>query len=409
MSWSSSLVNTKRETWVLPERQSIEQRIRAALDATPHRIPVLVGGCGTGRSTLLQRTHVNLGQNVCQYINAESVALTPEGLLNAVTDGSNSSFQGSEPYPSNSRHSPRSSVNVLLNFFKHEHLISGLPPTFLIDEVLDIRTLESFPGLRGVMREVFEALAESPNRFVLSSRFVNRTIRNLKDLSDRFEVIQIPPLSATEATATLELHGVGRNPDERNDIGRMTHALTDGRAAYVEILASSLAATNGASGGDPVSALTGQMVTGTNLWWRCRFSYELRLHRARGYGSLKGILAILAHEEPQTLTQISKKLGRTPGSTKDYLSWLEEVDLVQARQKRYSYTDPILRLWVRLHAQATPPTETDLAREVQEYAVQRLPFLEESNATVDLARPAPSEPEFVQSTAREVLDLIEYD
>ena len=114
-------------------------------------------------------------------------------------------------------------------------------------------------------------------------------------------------------------------------------------------------------------------------------------------------MAILAHEEPQTLTQISKKLGRTPGSTKDYLSWLEEVDLVQARQKRYSYTDPILRLWVRLHAQATPPTETDLAREVQEYAVQRLPFLEESNA------PAPSEPEFVQSTAREVLDLIEYD
>jgi len=188
----------------------------------------------------------------------------------------------------------------------------------------------------------------------------------------------------------------------------MIHALTDGRAAYVSLLASALAATNGASGGDPVSALTGQMAPGTSLWWRCRFSYELRLHRARGYGSLKGILAILAHDESQTLTEIANKLGRTPGSTKDYLSWLEDVDLVQSRQKRYSYTDPILRLWVRLHAQSMPPTEMDLAREVQEYAVQRLPFLDEEAESVTTSQSTRRQPETVQSTARP-LDLIEYD
>ena len=58
------------------------------------------------------------------------------------------------------------------------------------------------------------------------------------------------------------------------------------------------------------------------------FGYELRLHRARGYGALKAILEILSEQEPLTLTEISKRLGRTPGSTKDYLSWLEDVDLV---------------------------------------------------------------------------------
>ena len=35
------------------------------------------------------------------------------------------------------------------------------------------------------------------------------------------------------------------------------------------------------------------------------------------------------------LTEISIRLQRTPGSTKDYLSWLEDVDLIVARQKRY--------------------------------------------------------------------------
>ena len=81
--------------------------------------------------------------------------------------------------------------------------------------------------------------------------------------------------------------------------------------------------------------------------------YELRLHRARGYGALKAILDILGEEEGLTLTEISQRLQRTPGSTKDYLSWLEDVDLVTARQKRYSFADPLLRVWVRLHCRAT--------------------------------------------------------
>ena len=44
-----------------------------------------------------------------------------------------------------------------------------------------------------------------------------------------------------------------------------------------------------------------------------------------------------------------------------------------ARQKRYSFTDPVLRVWVRLHCRATAPTEDDLAREVHRYALPRLP------------------------------------
>jgi DNA-binding IclR family transcriptional regulator len=106
---------------------------------------------------------------------------------------------------------------------------------------------------------------------------------------------------------------------------------------------------------------------------QCCFSYELRLHRARGYGALKAILDILAAEEGLTLTEISQRLLRTPGSTKDYLSWLEDVDLVTSREKRYSYVDPLLRLWVRLHCQPIAPTEEDLVREVHRFALPRLP------------------------------------
>jgi hypothetical protein len=127
------------------------------------------------------------------------------------------------------------------------------------------------------------------------------------------------------------------------------------------------------------------------------------LHRARGYGALKAILEILAEDEGLTLTEISHRLQRTPGSTKDYLSWLEDVDLVASRQKRYSFTDPLLRVWVRLHCRAAAPTEDDLAREVHRYALPRLP------PQRDTPKPERHEPDFAMVTAGSASGLIEID
>ena len=104
----------------------------------------------------------------------------------------------------------------------------------------------------------------------------------------------------------------------------------------------------------------------------CRFSYELRLHRARGYGALKAILEVLADEEPLTLTIVSHRIGRTPGSTKDYLSWLLDVDLVTCVRKRYRLADPLIGLWVRINRGPGIPDEDRVISEVQQYALHRL-------------------------------------
>jgi hypothetical protein len=132
--------------------------------------------------------------------------------------------------------------------------------------------------------------------------------------------------------------------------------------------------TRGAA--DPLGALASLLAPGGQLAQTCRFCYELRLHRARGYGALKAILDVLAQEEPLTLTEIALRLRRTPGSTKDYLSWLEDVDLIVSRNKRYSFADPMLRLWVRLHCRPVPPGDDEVGRELHAYAQARLPHAE---------------------------------
>jgi hypothetical protein len=355
---------------MLTARTTLTRRIVSALDASPSRIPVLVGDCGSGRSTLLQQLRERLGRTSAQSIDVERTATTPERFLRAVV--ATSPFPVSEGAPT----SARGAFDATLAFFARARTSAGEPATFLLDEFLELRTFESFPGLRRVLHEFVDSLASSGNRFVLSSRYTARTMRLLRDGSSRFEVIPVPPLTVED---TLDILGPPLGaPRDGEFVARTVQALADGRPSYVHALVEELLAQREHAGShaavdDPISALVALLAPGGRLARQCGFSYELRLHRARGYGALKAILEILADDEDLTLTEISHRLQRTPGSTKDYLSWLEDVDLVTSRQKRYSYTDPLLRVWVRLHCRASAPSEDELGREVHRFALPRLP------------------------------------
>ena len=354
---------------MITPRTTLTRRITAALDASPSRIPVLLGGCGSGRTTLLQQVRERVGRSVSQYIDVEHAATTPERFLRAL--GASSPFAAPT-----SPLGARPAFDAAMQFLTKSRA-SGRqePATFLLDEFLELRTFESFPGLRRVLFDFAEGLVDSGNRFVLTSRYTTRALRLLRDRSARFEVIHLPALTVEDTVDMLDAPAGG----DGEFTARTVHALADGRPSYVSALGAELRRMREAGvpgGDDAVSALVALMGPGGAIATECNFSYELRLHRARGYGALKAILEILAEDEGLTLTEISQRLQRTPGSTKDYLSWLEDVDLVVSRQKRYSYADPLLRVWVRLHCQPVPPTEDEVAREVHRYALPRLPQAE---------------------------------
>ena len=382
---------------MIHERPALERRVLSVLEGEPARMPVVVGGCGSGRTSLLTRVAARLGERRSRYIDVERISSTPERVLAAVApDSLPAARGGAVPLPAD-RPAPRIAFEALLAFLeRREDPLRAL----LLDEWLELRTLESFPGLRGATREVVGMLARNPGRFVLASRFANRTRRLLDGFSSRIELVRLPPLSPNEVAAALPAGRSGPDGPGRAELARLVHALTAGRPSYVGALAASLTSPAGRPV-DPIGALAAQLAPGTPLSHLCRFSYELRLHRARGYGALKAILGILADAEPLTLTEVARRLGRTPGSTKDYLSWLEDVDLVEPSEKRYRYADPLLRLWVRLHSRPTAPGDRERALAVQEYAAARLASVERS--------PAPAAAPLAMPLRRRPESLIEID
>src|SRR5688572_11695415 len=183
---------------MLTPRSTLTRRVAAALDASPSRIPVLLGGCGSGRTTLLHQLRERATRGTAYYIDVEHTATTPERFLRAVA--ASSPFPPADPAPLGAR----AAFDAVLALFNRARSAGGEPATFLFDEFLELRTFESFPGLRRALHELVDSLAASTNRFILTSRYTARALRLLRERSARFEIIHMPPLTAED---TLDLLG----------------------------------------------------------------------------------------------------------------------------------------------------------------------------------------------------------
>src|SRR6185295_1193720 len=186
---------------MLTPRTTLARRVTAALDASPSRIPVLVGGCGSGRSSLLRQMRERVGRQAVQYVDVERTATTPERFLRAIT--AVSPFPVAAPAPAEPM-GARGAFDATLALLANARTAAGEPATYFLDEFLELRTFESFPGLRRVLHDCIDGLSASGNRFVLTSRYVGRATRLLRDRAARFEVIQMPPLGVED---TLDILG----------------------------------------------------------------------------------------------------------------------------------------------------------------------------------------------------------
>lgn len=226
-------------------------------------------------------------------------------------------------------------VQALFDFLSSLGRAGGRPVVLLLDEATEIKSLAYFKGLRDLHEAFGEALGRRPAGTVLATSFPTLA----RKLWPAFPAFALPPLTVGELSGALALH-----------------RLTAGWPRYVRVLQPRIAA-----GATAEAAWTSEMEAGGLLEQACRQTFETLLLRSRGYGMSKAVLGAVAREEGKNLTVLVSRLGRTPGATRDYLQWLVDVDALRRTGKRYFFVDPVLRAWVRLHAQGPLPAEGRVA------------------------------------------------
>src|SRR4051794_36827508 len=132
---------------MIPERPTLERRVLAALDGSADggpRIPVLLGGCGSGRTSLLLRLRDLIGRNQAQYVDVERVATTPERFLHSLRESS--------PFPglphASAPAGARDAFDAALAFIDTARAPGAPPPALPLRAVPPLRTFANFPGVR---------------------------------------------------------------------------------------------------------------------------------------------------------------------------------------------------------------------------------------------------------------------
>ncbi len=324
-------------------RPEVEKQLLETLESSDDLV-FLAGPRGSGKTTFLRRLRSNLTRTrPTALIQIEPIAASPEILCERFLELAKTVLA-----------TPKQRAP------SYDHLLASVTSAkansmLLLDELTELRTLSYFPGVKKPLESFLKVLVggKSPRCLSTSSFpfWLHKHLETLPEaISSHIRISLLPPLTSRE----LEAGGT--------DQPELIAALTGGLPAHVYPFLDSMEL-----GLEPAEALLCEIGPGGRVEAECRATLGELLHRARGYGVCKAVLSILASEENLTLSEIARKMNRTAGSTRDYLLWLEEVDLVHVREKRYSISAPLLRLWLRIYGSGAPPSEVDIRNEVSGY------------------------------------------
>ena len=155
---------------MIPERPSLERRVLTALEGTASGVPEFPSCSG---AVAPGARHCSCACAICSGAARASTSTSsasprrPSGCSRRSATCRRS--RSSRAAAARSRCDRAMAFDATLAWLGAARAPGDAPATFLLDEFLELRTFESFPGLRSVLRDLIASLAANGNRFVLTS------------------------------------------------------------------------------------------------------------------------------------------------------------------------------------------------------------------------------------------------
>ena len=181
-----------------PARPAVERKVLDAWSAAPRRIPVLVGGCGSGRTTLLLRLAGRVGAGRCLYVDAERAASTPEAFWTTVEAATPFAAAGG-PSSGREERSARAAFDSLLAHFEHARGQDGAAADFarlhtwgtpeqVYEKIVDIHRAVGHNGFMAITSYSGMPWDEAERNMRLFAREVMPELKRFDCEAPRFEL-----------------------------------------------------------------------------------------------------------------------------------------------------------------------------------------------------------------------------
>ena len=203
---------------------------------------------------------------------------------------------------------------------------SGKNIVICVKEFQNILSLENYEGIKNIM-SLFNESAGNVNYIVTSSE--------ISSVKNRF----------AGSFSTEEVSYMSR--DEVNDLIKKSGKKADIDLVYKLAKGHPLYSISIIEGDVEKNFVKETLSKKGRIYNSCRHIFYSSLYNARGQTLLRVILKILAKEGGLRLSEVSKRLYRSSPVTKNLLARLMDVDLVKLDDKKFSFSDPVLKYWTK--------------------------------------------------------------
>jgi hypothetical protein len=236
---------------------------------------------------------------------------------------------------------------------------TGQQVLLILDEFPEILALNNYPQIRDVLA-LFRAVLQSQSRvsYVVAGSMIGLMERIFLDegspLFVHFQLETVGPFGRQDCDSLARKRLLILADPVPGDVLAMIYQVTRGHPFYIyatcmRVIENVSLLHKPLTPSTVQEAFTLETLGSTGrIYNLCRYVLEQSLQNVRGETMPQAVLQVLAQETAgMTLTEISAHLKRHTGAIRQMMNWLVDVDLVEQRDdKKYSYRDPVLQVWV---------------------------------------------------------------
>lgn len=218
--------------------------------------------------------------------------------------------------------------------------------TLILDEFQEILSLKNYRGINnilGILRNYFENKANA-SYIILGSAvsLMENIVGKESPLFMLFREIRLENFDKNKSYLLVKKF----IPNIPRNLSDMIYFYTAGNPFYIKNLCTELKGKKIDNTEIKKAFIFQTLSKNGEIYKYCDYIYKISLEKAKGYGNLKAVLQILTEKQFSTLTEISRKIGKPLTAIKDAMDSLIAVDILKEKEKKYFFSDPVLRYWI---------------------------------------------------------------